>query len=282
MSPVSGITASTRVFALIGKPVGHSLSPVMQAAAFNATGVDGCYVALEVSPENVEEALRGAFLLGFSGLNVTVPHKSAALKVAVEADATALATGAANTLVPCNGGWKAYNTDVAGFTGALERDFGFLPAGRTSVVLGAGGAARGAVYGLLEGGAARVWICARDRARGEALAAEFAREGASVGSASFDEASRLVGAGDLVVSATPLGLDPLGEWPFPLDWFDRGVLFYDMAYSRTETSLEASALKAGFRCAGGRTMLALQGARAFFLWTGVEPPLSAMLGALGA
>ena len=280
MSPVAGITSGTRVFGLLGWPVRHSLSPLMQTAAFCAAGLDACYLAFEVAPENLEEALRGAASLGFGGLNVTVPHKRRAFELAAQKDKSALLTGAANALVPCIGGWKAYNTDSTGFLGAVKTELGFDPCGSNAVIFGAGGAARAAVAGLVEKGAASVLLAARDPDRALALAAEFAGRTSRVEAVALDRVPGRVKGGDLVVSATPLGLDPLGSWPWAMGEFAPGVVFYDMAYSASSTSLERQAVAAGFRACSGRLMLALQGAEAFRLWTGLEPPLARMVESL--
>lgn len=270
------LTASTRLYAVLGRPVSHSLSPAMHNAAFKALGMDAVYLAFEVGPDDLGRALDGAWALGFGGLNVTVPLKKEAFRLAVEKDDTALVTGAANTLVRHSGGWKAHNTDVEGFLGAVGRELGFNPAGKKAVVLGAGGAARAAVYGLLSRGAEHVYVASRNFMAAQALADEILSGASRAEAVEIKDIPELLSTGDLLASATPLGLDPEAVWPLPLGGLDPGVKVYDMAYARGATSLEAEAVRMGFAAASGRTMLLLQGARAFSLWTGAEPPVLVM------
>lgn len=283
MSPNRVVTASTAAYGVVGWPVRHSLSPVMQAAAFKACGIDACYLAFEVSQADFRAAVDGAYRLGFSGLNVTVPHKRAAFELAVESDVSAVETGAANTLVRCAAGWKAYNTDTYGFGVAVSEFLGFAPEGRTGAIIGAGGASRAGVAALRGMGATRVLIAARDREKADGLAVEFGGAAKGIQAVSLDAVPELLSAGDILVSATPVGLDPAGEWPWPMEKFDRGVLVYDMAYLRgAETSLVKSAAASGLSAMSGKMMLVLQGAKAFTLWTGREAPVDAMVDALAS
>ncbi len=273
------VGASTKLFALLGKPVGHSLSPAMQTAAFKALGIDACYLAFEVEREDLAPVLNGARKMGFGGINITVPHKEAAFALATEVDRTAGLTGAVNTLVPVDTGWKGYNTDVAGFMDALEIDLGFTPRGRRAAILGAGGAARAALVGLAQGGATEIIVAARKTEKAQKLAEELSPSLPSAKLTAMDvgKLPSVLCSGDLLVSATPLGLDPGGKWPWAMDTLERSILVYDMAYSRLgHTSLETQARKAGLVSASGARMLLMQGAKAFALWTGKEPPLARM------
>lgn len=281
--PVPLPTSSTRLFGLLGHPVSHSLSPAMHNAAFRALGLDACYLAFDVSPEALAEALAGARALGAGGFNVTVPHKEQALRLATEVDPEAAAVGAANTLLPARGGWKAFNTDVTGFLRALAEDLDFRAEGRRAVVLGAGGAARAAAVGLLRSGIQEILVLNRNEERAEKLASDL--RGAAGGNRITpgglgDGRAFGFGAGDLVVSATPLGLHEGAQWPLSLARFPAGTLLYDMAYGPGETPLVEQARRAGFRAASGRRMLLHQGAAAFSLWTEQPAPIAAMEEAL--
>lgn len=272
------ISANTRTFGILGYPVRHSLSPAMQTAAFAALGIDARYLAYEVPPKAFEPALLGAARLGFGGLNVTVPHKREAFRLAASLDPSAVLTGAVNTLVPCEGGWRGHNTDAPGFAGAVIDELGFVPRGGRAAILGAGGAARAAVVGLCHAGIQEILISNRNMEGAHALVADLAKRVGPVRlEALTPEAipARLAAA-DLLASATPLGLDPQGQWPWPLERIDAGVLVYDMAYGAAETVLVRQALDRGMRAASGRRMLLLQGAEGFRLWTGREPPLEVM------
>ena len=161
-------TGKTKNLAVIGSPIEHSLSPAMQNAAIRAAGLDYAYVALPVLPERLEDGVRGLRALGFRGFNVTIPHKSAILPLLDEADEAARAIGAVNTVVCEAGRLKGFNTDVEGFLGALAAR-GFSVEGKRVVLLGAGGAARAALYGLLRSGAAGVALSTGTRRRSRKL-----------------------------------------------------------------------------------------------------------------
>jgi shikimate dehydrogenase len=280
----AAIDASTTLYGVLGHPVSHSLSPVMHNAAFRAVGVDACYLAFDVPPEDLETALDGARALGARGLNLTVPLKERALALVEEAEPVAALTGAANTLVPTARGWRAHNTDVEGFLRAVSEDLGFRPKGRRCLLLGAGGAARAAAVALLQEGAQEILLVNRNKERAEALVRELAEKipGAPLVAAELSSAPDRIGRGDLLVSATPLGLQDQGSWPWELGAFHDGVLAFDMAYRpNAETPLVVTARRAGIRCASGRSMLLYQGARAFALWTGRTAPVDVMAKALG-
>lgn len=277
-------TAATRLFGLLGHPVSHSLSPALHGAAFRATGLDAEYLAFDVAPGRLAAALEGARALGVAGLNVTVPHKEAALALAVAADPLAAAIGAANTLVPAPGGWRAHNTDAEGFLRAVEADLEFTPGGRRGLVLGAGGAARAAVLALLREGAQEIFVANRNGERASRLVADLRETagGDRLACTPLETAPERIGDGDLLVSATPLGLRPDGRWPWDLGRFDPGVVAFDMAYRpEGDTSLTREARARGLRSSSGGSMLLHQGALSFTLWTGLPAPLGAMEKALG-
>ena len=276
-------SATTALFGLLGHPVGHSLSPAMHNAAFRAVGLDARYLAFDVAPGDLPAALAGARALGVRGLNATVPHKQAVLALAREADPLAVQAGAANTLCPTAGGWKAYNTDVEGLLRALEVDFGFAPEGRRCAILGAGGAARAAAVGLAARDAQEIRVTNRNEGRAQALVRELAPLlGRDVLRAvSLECAVKGLEPGSLLVSATPLGLSDRSRWPWSPVALPAGLLAFDMAYRRGgETPLVEQARGAGLAAASGRSMLLHQGALAFELWTGIAPPLAVMGAAL--
>ncbi len=284
MSAPFAPTPRTRLFGLLGHPVGHSLSPAMHNAALRALGIDAVYLAFDVPPRHLPAALEGARALGSGGLNVTVPHKERALALAAERDPRAHLTGAANTLVPVSGGWRAHNTDVEGFSRALRDSLAFDPRGCRAWVLGAGGAARAAVVALAEDGAQEILVMNRNSNRAERLATELDGKLPRAGIRAADLAAFPAGAspGDLLVGATPLGLRDDGGWPWDLGAVAPGLFVYDMAYRPSgETPLVEAARRAGHRAASGRSMLLHQGAAAFRLWTGRPAPLEAMAAALG-
>lgn len=265
------IGARTRVAAVVGSPVGQSVSPAMHNAAFRAAGLDWVYVAFEVAPGRLGPALAGARAMGLAGLSITIPHKLDAASEVDECSETARAVGAVNTVVPAGAGrLRGENTDGAGFVAALAEE-GFDPAQRRCVVVGAGGAARAVVAALAGAGAAEVTVINRSPDRAEAASA-LAGAAGRVGSGPD------VAVADLVVNATPLGMTGGGAGALPVDpaRLHAGQLVVDLVPNPAETALMAAARARGAQAAGGLGMLVHQGALAFEMWTGLEPPVEAM------
>jgi shikimate dehydrogenase len=261
----------TRLAAVIGFPVRHSLSPAMHNAAFVELALDWVYVACEVAPGAVEWAFAGVRALGLGGLSVTIPHKEAALDAVDEVSDAARAVGAVNTVVPVgNGRLRGDNTDGAGFLASLA-DQGFDPDGRVCAVLGAGGAARAVVYALAGAGAAEVVVVNRTPARAETTAT-------LAGAAGRVGAPADVRSADLVVNATPIGLAGSGPDELPVDpeLLRQGQLVVDLVPNPAVTPLMRAARARGAGDAGGLGMLVHQGALAFELWTGHPAPVEVM------
>lgn len=278
--------------AVVGDPVAHSLSPVLQRAALAAAGLAGSYTALRVERGRLAERAAELEREGFLGLNVTMPLKEEALTLAAAASRRARRAGAANTLRRRReGGWEAENTDVEAVAGAL-REAGWPPG--PSLILGAGGAAAGAALALGELGAPRVVFLARNRARGERLAARLAAFYPGTGWEVADwptggAAENLQGRGrpaaTLLVQATPLGMEGSGALhPFPPErWLEAlapGGWVLEMVYRPLRTPLLAAAAERGFRSVDGLELLLRQGAASFTYWTGRPAPLRAMRAAL--
>ena len=260
----------TRVAAVIGHPVRHSLSPLIHNAAFRKLGLDWVYVALEVAPGRGHEAPAAMRSLGLAGLNVTMPHKADVAGALDRLSPVATSLGAVNTVVADDGQLVGESTDGAGLVAALAAR-GFDPAGRRCVVLGAGGAARAAVLALAQAGAADVVVVARrsDRA---ALAARLA------GTAGRSGVAAEVAHADLVVNATPVADRlPLG---LQSEHLRAGQLVVDLLYEPPVTALMDAAGARGATTANGLGMLVHQAALAFRLWTGQEMPLDAVETAL--
>jgi shikimate dehydrogenase len=263
--------------AVLGQPISHSLSPAMHNAALAALGMDRewSYEAIEVAPERFEQLVRSLPDDRFVGANVTVPHKLAALRVADAASEAARGIGAANTLSFVRGRIAAENTDAEGLLAALPE-----PArGKRALVLGAGGAARAAVWGLLREGA-EVSIWNRTRPRAEALAAEF---GATVIDPDPAVCCLRSGDFDLIVNATTVGLRPgsppasdLKALRLGADSFSSRQMVVDLVYGPVETDLVRVARERGAATVDGREVLVYQGAASFRIWTGTEPPLEEM------
>ena len=262
--------------AVIGRPVRHSLSPVIHNAAFRALDLDWAYLAFDVAPDGVAAALQGVRGLGIDGLNVTMPHKDAVVPLVDRLAPAAADLGAVNTVVNQAGELVGHNTDGDGFLDAVRRDEGFDPAGRRCLVVGAGGAARAVVRALSVAGAAEVVVVNRSADR-------------AVTAAAVGGATARVGTGqeadgcDLVVNATPLGMAGVSTldgapMPLPVDpaRLGAGQLVVDLVYEPPRTPFLDAARARGAVGANGLGMLIHQAAHAFRLWTGEEPPLEAM------
>lgn len=263
---------------VIGWPIAHSRSPLIHGYWLNKYGIDGCYTKEAVQPENLASFVGALAANGFAGCNVTVPHKEAVFALADIREASALAVAAANTIWLDSGRLFCANTDTYGFMTHLAVSVPDWSARDTPVsILGAGGAARAIVYGLLLAGCNDVRIFNRSRDRAEALAAHF---GARV--RVFDWADRAAASRDvtLLVNATTLGM--LGHDALELDvdqLLDRCVVA-DIVYVPLATSLLAAARKRGLRTVDGLGMLLHQAAPGFEKWFGVKPEVTAELRAL--
>ncbi len=257
---------------VIGWPIGHSLSPVMHNAAFKALGMDEwSYDANAIPPDVLRQSIKQFMMHGYIGLNVTIPFKRAVMQY-TRPDAIAQAVGAANTLIlPRN---AATNTDVAGFMDDLRAN-GVDPHGMKGVLLGAGGAARAALYALTQAGA-DVVIVNRTPANAFAMAREM---GIDAGVKLPEEA--LAWGADLVVNSTPVGMPPNADaspWPDDLPLPENAAV-YDMIYRPAQTKLMQQAEAQGLRAIGGLGMLVRQGAAAFEIWTEREAPVDVMFAA---
>jgi shikimate dehydrogenase len=238
----------------------------MHNAALEAVGLrDWRYVRLPLPPALFGETVRALPAAGFRGVNVTIPHKEAALALADRASDAARAIGAANTLTFEDGAILADNTDAPGLLAVL----GESPAGRTALVLGAGGAGRAAVWALLSAGAADVAVWNRTPERARALAAELGARAV--------EAPK---PAEIVVNCTSVGLhDPEATFkalPVQADELDAGSLVVDMVYRAGETRFLEAARTRGARVVDGLEVLVAQGAASFERWTGLEAPREAM------
>lgn len=260
---------------VVGWPVKHSRSPLIHGYWLETLGIDGEYRIEEVSPEEFAEFLATLRERGYSGCNVTVPHKEAALRLADQPDETARAVGAANTLWLRDGRLHAANSDVTGFLASLDDAHpGWDGAVADAVVLGAGGAARGIVWGLRRRGADAIHIVNRSAARAEALAAE---QGAGVEACGWDDLPRLLATAGLLVNATSLGM--AGQPPLDVDLsaLPPTSLVADIVYVPLETGLLAAARRRGHPTVDGLGMLLHQAVPGFAHWFGVRPRVTEAL-----
>ena len=270
-APGRPVTARTRTFAVLGDPVAHSLSPLMQNAALAEVGADAVYVALRCHTDHVVSLMRALALSGGGG-NITVPYKHAALAALDETTEAVVATGACNTFWASDGRVCGDNTDVEGFSRAVAA-LGVSAAGARVLLLGAGGAAAAALYALLRDGASQVRIWNRTPERAITLASRF---DATPGTAQCASRADLSGEFDLVVNATPLGLHDDDPLPFDLGVPARLGAALDLAYGPAETRWVREARTRGIAAADGKEMLIAQGAAAFERWLRVSAPIDVM------
>jgi shikimate dehydrogenase len=265
------IGGATRTLGIIGWPVRHSLSPTIHNAAFAALEMDWVFVPLPVPPGDAPAALTGLRAMGFAGANVTMPHKTdvAGAVDALADDARRLR--AVNTVVIRPDGLDGHNTDAPGFERFLRRDAGFEPEGRSALIFGAGGAGRACALALARAGAARIVVAARDPAATAGVRQACAGLAVDPVVVPFDAAP--AHAADLVVNATPLGID--GE-ALPLAPLVTETVVVDLLYHPPVTPLQVRAREAGSTVFGGLGLLLRQAALSFELWTGHPAPLEAM------
>ena len=272
------ISGTTKICALIGDPVEHTMSPAMHNAAFQKLGLDYLYIPFRVRPEELPQAVAGLKALNVAGFNVTIPHKVAVLPLLDGLDPLAEKIGAVNTVVNNDGELRGYNTDAEGFLRALlER--GINPQDRNVVVLGAGGAARAIAYILAEKGA-RLTILNRQQELdwAESIARlildELHRE---VKVFELGDIANVLPGVNLLVNATSVGMSPVDNAsPVPAGLLDKVPAVFDVVYNPLKTKLLKEAAAAGAQTIGGVDMLAWQGALAFEKWTGKTAPLDLM------
>ncbi|MBI5871248.1 MAG: shikimate dehydrogenase [Actinobacteria bacterium] len=279
------ISGNTKLVGILGHPVSHTLSPLMNNAAFEAMGLDICYVPLDVAPEGLQEGITGMKAMGFLGANVTIPHKIEAARMMDKLEGIAAITGAVNTIVNDSGSLIGHNTDGDGFIRALAEavDIDF-PAAQP-LLMGAGGAARSIALALAGKNIKRLTIVNRSRQRSEDLKALIAKSfpGLPVETVTFeDDLAGLISSSNIVINATSIGLEGYLKMPqVPVDRLTKDHVVCDIVYTQTqETPFLTAARGKGATTLGGLGMLLHQGAAAIQLWTGVEPPIDVMRGAI--
>ena len=269
---------------IFGYPLGHSISPAFQQAAFDHIGLNARYESWPTPPDALEKAVACLRLDGYLGANVTVPHKVAVRDHLDELDPWAETIGAVNTIVRQGERLVGFNTDAYGFVESLRCEAQFEARGTRVVLIGAGGAARAAAFGLAREGVASLAIANRTPIRGEALADELRDSVAEV--TALDLASSTLGeriaSADLIVNATSVGMQggpAEGQSPVPDGLIPTSCVVYDMVYNPEATPLLKMAKIAGAQVVGGLPMLVYQGAAAFERWTGKDAPIDVMFSA---
>lgn len=273
-----------RIIGVIGYPIKHSLSPVMQNAAFRAAGLNYRYLPFEVKPEECFRFIRLLPRLGFAGINITVPHKETAYNSVDYLSREAKLAGAVNTIKVHNKKLYGTSTDGEGLLRSLKMDADFVVKGKSIIILGAGGAGRSIAAYLATKGAERIIIA--NRTPGNALKAVALVRKASPLTIVFaiklkDKFVRFYSnTSDLIINATSVGLNTNDTAVISHKAIRKGIIFYDLIYNPEVTSNIKEAKKGGAKTYNGLGMLLHQGAVSFEFWTGKKAPLSVMKRAL--
>ena len=281
------ISAKTLVFAVLGHPIGHTLSPVMHNASFEALGLDALYLAFDMPPEHLMDGLRSMGRLGFKGVNLTVPLKEVAFRGVDEVSESARLTGSVNTaqFLP-DGRICGHSTDGDGFLLALQEAFEATPQDKRIFMLGCGGAGRAVAITCAVAGASEIVLADLDQDRMEALQKELQTVSpritiklADTVPAKWPSMTRHT---DIIVQASPVGMKPTDPSPLPPEAFRPDQLVFDMIYMYPETAVMRAAAPAGAHAVNGLGMLLHQGAKSFEIWTGQQADVEAMRKALEA
>lgn len=276
------ITSKTRLLGVIGHPIEHSLSPQMHNAGLAANGLDYAYVALDVEPKSLPQAVDGLVALGFEGVNVTMPHKEKIIPLLDEVDETVSISGAVNTVEIKNGVLRGMNTDGTGFLEACSEASVNLD-GTKVLLLGAGGAGAAVAGAMVGEGARELVIANRTTSRAEKLNEKLEKiaSGTDIYTRDLESLEDAVEWADVIVNTTYLGMKEEDPLPIPVDGLGPGKVVCDVVYRRgTDTELVRRARDTGARVVTGGRMLLYQGVQAQRIWTGKEPNVGVMSDAI--
>lgn len=268
------IHSGTQLYCIFGNPVRHTVSPLMQNAAFRESGIDAVYLAFE--PSSIREAVSAMKAIGIRGASVTIPFKMEVLGLCDAVDPLASEIGSVNTLLNTGGTITGYNTDGYGAVRALENG-GVSIAGSRCLVIGNGGSARAIAFALQAAGAG-VIIAGRNRSRIEALAGDLAKTSPAARSVLIGELDQtLMESVDIVINTTPVGMAPdTASTPIDTGLLTARHAVFDIVYMPHVTGLLAAAREKGCTAVHGIDMLVFQGARQFEIWTGRPAPVELM------
>lgn len=264
-----------KLFAVLGDPIGHSMSPIMHNDLFSYYQIDAHYLPFHVKKEDLEDAVKGLKALGAGGFNVTVPHKSAIIPLLDEVDELALNIGAVNTVVNDGGKLIGYNTDGPGFFKGLNP---FMPSieGKKVLIIGAGGAARAIYFTLAKDKPLAIDIANRTVDKASSLI-EACPYSISSTAYTLEEASRNLKEYHLIIQTTTIGMSPkIAELPLNVTNIGKQVMVCDIIYNPLETLFLQEAKAKGASIQNGIDMFVNQGALAFEKWTGIFPDANRM------
>lgn len=267
------INSATRLCALIGNPVAHSISPVIHNNLSRLCGVNLAYVTLKVEEGDVKEAVKGAYALNMLGMNVTVPHKQTVIEALADIDPLAKAIGAVNTLVRTDKGYKGYNTDILGLKRELNES-GLELKGKPVVILGAGGAARAIAFLCADSGASEVNILNRTVEKAEEIANAVNNNLNidTVRAMNINDYDKIKESGYLVIQTTSVGLHPHDDDAVitDIEFYKRASAGVDIIYNPAETKFMKLMKEARKVSYNGLKMLLYQGVEAFELWNNIK------------
>lgn len=258
------LNTETKLFAVLGYPIKHSFSPVMQNKWFEKEKYNCAYLSFEIQPGNLKKALDSFKMLGFYGLNITIPHKTEVIKYLDYSDKAAKSIGSANTIAIRNGKLYGYNTDHSGFSADLITK-GVKVRNKTVFIYGAGGASRAVIYAVKNAEAKKIYITNRTYKKAEKLAKHFRIE-----SVQEENAAEIMSKADLIINTSACGMKKSDVLPFKAGTLKKTAVVYDLIYNK-KTPFTKLAKENRIEYYSGEGMLINQGAHAFKIWTGIYP-----------
>ncbi|NPA13513.1 MAG: shikimate dehydrogenase [Aquificae bacterium] len=271
------LNGQTAVYGIIGYPVKHSKSPTFQTKAFQHLNINAVYLPFEVKPEDLEKAIQGIKALSIKGFNITVPHKEEVIKYLDEVSPEVEYIGACNTVVNIDGYLKGYNTDAYGFITGLKELEPSLE-GKKVLVIGAGGASRAVIYSLIKEGVDKIYLANRTIQKAEKLKLDFLPLSKFVQQIiqpiTLDQIDNYLPESEIIVNTTSVGLKENDPHLFDYSKINKNQTVVDIIYK--QTPLLKVAQEKGCKWQDGLPMLLYQGAKAFQIWTGKEPPIDIM------
>jgi shikimate dehydrogenase len=256
--------SNTKLFAVIGSPIEHSFSPPMHNFWFKEAKLNCKYAAFEIYPKELKKAFAAFKTLGFCAINITLPHKNAAVKFIDVKDASLKAVGSVNTVLFKNGKTYGYNTDCKGFSDDLK-DKKIRVKNKIIFLYGAGGASKAAAYALKKDGVKKIYVVNRTFRKAQTLAKKF-----GLTAVKKERSAEILAFADIVVNASSCGMSKDDVFPFPIGQINKKIVVYDLIYNKS-TPFKSFAKKFNLKYFSAEGMRVRQGAAAFKKWAGVYP-----------
>ncbi|MEK7841501.1 MAG: shikimate dehydrogenase [Deltaproteobacteria bacterium] len=274
------ITAKAKILGIFGYPIRHTISPAMHNAVIKALGLDMIYLPFEIKPSNLRDAVNGIKGIGMLGVNITIPHKEAVMKLLDDISEEARLIGAVNTIVNKDNRLIGHNTDGYGYVASIKEDCKFNPKDKIIIILGAGGAARAVSAALAKSGAKKIIIANRTLSRADNLVKTFKRKFPDTKFEAIELEEDILRTYfqdiNLLVNTTSVGMEKNEILEIPLEVLLKTAIVSDIVYNPLQTLLLKKADKLGLAAHGGLSMLIHQGAKSFKLWTGIDAPVNVM------